>query len=304
MKPMNRYSRFIIYIFATLVFCLFYSPTAFASSSTRFFDLGVAKVNSGNYQEALINFTEAIEEKNNLRAAYSNRCLVYLQLEKYENAVSDCTKAINLSPNNTEAYLNRGLAYFRLGNYQASINDNNQVIILNPRDFRPRYNRGITYASLGKNQEAIKDYNFALSEIPSTNSISLGEIYNDRGLAFLESHDIQAAKQDFSLAIRLNQANYRPYFNRGCAIALSGDYKNAVRDFGQVILLNPNHAQAYLNRGVAYHRLGYQQAAIADLQMAAKHFEEQGQIIARGKALKIIKVVQQKILNNSVIALR
>lgn len=295
MKLMNRYYRFIVHVIAALVFCFCYSPTAVASSTNLVFDLGIANVHRRDYQEALINFTQAIAEKNNFAAAYGNRCLVYLQLEKYENAVSDCTEAINLSPKNAEAYLNRGLAYLRLGDYQAAISDNNQAITLNPRDFRPHYNRGIAYASLGKNQEAIKDYNFALSQIPSTNTISLGEIYNDRGLASLESHHIQTAKQDFSLAIRLNNSNHRAYFNRGCAIALEGDYKNAAHDFAQVILINPNNAQAYLNRGVAYHRLGYQQAAIEDLKIAAKYFEKEGNVITLSKTLNLINSVKQKI---------
>ncbi len=86
-----------------------------------FFNLGVEEAQSGKYEEALVDFTHAIEQDITWDGTYSNRCLVYLQLENYTKAIEDCTAALKLNPNNIEAYLNRGLAYYRMGNYPEAI---------------------------------------------------------------------------------------------------------------------------------------------------------------------------------------
>lgn len=186
-------SRFYQFIFSlSIAFALFHCLPSMAlaeswsSSITQsgvqdFFKWGVEKIQSGNYQGAIKDFTQAIQRQSNLTAAYSNRCLAYIQLGDYQAAIEDCTQAATLAPDNTEAYLNRGLAQYRLGNYQAAIQDNNQVIKLNPQEFQAYYNRGITRSVLGNHTEAIVDYNQALHQSSKFSSSLMAEIYNDRG---------------------------------------------------------------------------------------------------------------------------
>ena len=264
-------------------------------SIVDFWQLGVQQLQIGNYSEAIARFTQAIELKKDFAAAYSNRCLAYLQLQDYQNAIADCNQAIKLAPRNIEAYINRGTAYYREGDYPAAINDNNEVITNKPDDFRAYYNRGVATAALGDYENAILDYHRALSLIPQTESNFLADIYNDLGLARFHLTDFIAATRNFNFAIRLNPQDYRAYFNRGCTCGKNGDNVGAVRDFSTTVDLNPSNAQAYINRGIAYHNLGYEQAAISDLQIAATYFGQQGQQIAYQKTLNLIKIVQQQI---------
>ena len=269
----------------------------------EFLQIGVNNIQLGNYQQAIKYFTQAIESNSNYTVAYGNRCLAYLQLEEYHNAVADCTVALNFAPNNIEAYLNRGLAEYRLGNYPAAILDHNRVIKLKPHDFRAYYNRGIANAALGNHESAIQDYNLALTQTPDLSSFLVGDIYNDRGLVYLELQNLPAAFLDFSKAIRLNSTDDRAYFNRGCACVINQDNWGALHDFDRTIELNSNNAIAYINRGVAYHNLGYEQAAIKDLQTAAAHFISRGETIAYQRTVKLIETVQQEMASNTEIAL-
>ena len=305
---MNCCYRFAInFIVIVAINCFFIiSPVHSLPSShqvtiSEFLQMGVQNIQLGNYQQAIKNFTQAIELKSNSGAAYSNRCLAYLQLEEYHNAIADCTVALNFVPDNTEAYLNRGLAQYRLGNYQAAILDNNRAIQIKPHDFRAYYNRGIVNAALKNHQGAIQDYNLALTQTQLSSSL-LGDIYNDRGLVNFELQNLPAALLDFSKAIRLNSTDDRAYFNRGCACARNKDNWGALRDFSQVVKLNPNNAIAYVNRGVAYHNLGYEQAAIEDLQTAAAYFINNKETIAYQRTVKLIKTVQQQIATKVEIA--
>ncbi|MDM9384224.1 tetratricopeptide repeat protein [Chlorogloeopsis sp. ULAP01] len=297
-------------IIALTLTCFFLAPPAhsLATSFTQvaakdFFQLGVENMLHGNYDEAIQDFQQAIEEKKDFVAAYSNRCLANLKIEAYQNAIADCTQVINLAPNKADAYLNRGLAYYRQGNYQAAIADDEKAIVLKPYDFRAYYNRGVAQASLKNYQQAVADYNLALSQTPQLPNPLVADIYNDRGLARLQLTNLQAAMYDFNMAIRLNAADDRAFFNRGCACAKNEDYASAVRNFTEAIQLNSSDGHAYMNRGIAFHRLGYEQSALADLHKAAKYFGYQGQRLAYEKTLSLIKTVQQQIPSTVEIAL-
>ncbi|MDJ0735638.1 MAG: tetratricopeptide repeat protein [Nostocaceae cyanobacterium] len=308
---MNRCYRFMfaLAIAFALNFYLLPAPAHSLSTSSNqvtakeIFQMGVKTMQQGNYSQAITYFTQVIQQQRNFAGAYSNRCLAHLQLQDYQNAVTDCTAAIDFFPGNPEAYLNRGIAHYRLLEYAEAIADDNQVIALQPRDFRAYYNRGIASAALGNYQQAISDYNLALTQIPQKSNYLLGDIYNDRGLAYFELKDLSAAMLNFDMAIRLNSNNYRAYYNRGCACARNGNYFGAASNFTEVIRLNPSDGNALMNRGIAYHRLGYEQAAIADLQQAAEYFGVQGKRIAYERTLDLIKIVQREIPSHVEIAL-
>lgn len=286
----------IALIFSLLISQVSANPLEHSSpSASDILRLGAIQLQIGKYSEAVTRFTQAIELNKDFTAAYNNRCLAYLQLQDYQNAITDCNQAIKLVPYNIEAYINRGIAYYRQGDYPAAINDNNQVIGSKAHDFRAYYNRGVATAALGDNENAILDYYRALSLIPDTESYLRADIYNDLGLARFHLTDFNAATRNFTLAIRLNPQDYRGYFNRGCTCGKNGDNIGAVRDFSATVHFNPSNAQAYVNRGIAYHNLGYEQAAISDLKIAATYFGQQGQQIAYQKTLDLIKIVQWQI---------
>ncbi len=203
---------------------------------------------------------------------HSASCFAHLELADYQKAIADCTTAISLANNPTELLLNRSIAYYRQGNYQAAINDSDRIISLHKCDFRAYYNRALAYAGKKNYLKAVADLNLALVQFSNKSHSLLADIYTDRGLAQFQLANYQAAMQDFSLAIRLNPQDDRAYYNRGCTCFRHGDYYNAIGNFTASLQLNPNNTQAYANRGIARHQLGYEQAAIQDLQQAAQGF--------------------------------
>ena len=148
---MNHFFRifFSFSIVAALVILPFTAPAKAESlaivprSAMKWFNLGVEQIQHDQYEPALHDFTQAIELDSDFAEAYSNRCLVFIQLGDYAQATEDCSTALTLNPNNTEAYLNRGLAYHRLRNYSGAIAEYNQVIERSQDDLRAYYNRGL-----------------------------------------------------------------------------------------------------------------------------------------------------------------
>lgn len=268
------------------------------TSATEFFKLGTDETRSDQYEQAIADFTQVIKLDADFAAAYSNRCLVYIQLTDYAKAVDDCTAAVQRNPDNTEAYLNRGLAYYRLGEYQSAISEYTQVIERKSNDFRAYYNRGLARFELKDYTEAIADYNQALYKSHQHSDSLLADVYNDRGLAQLMLENVPEAITDFSLAINLDGANHRAFYNRACACHRNKDYTGAIRDFTLALQLDPNHAEAYINRGLIHHELGLQQAALSDLKTASKCFDKRGNQKAYRVTLALIEKIQQLLLSS------
>lgn len=114
-----------------------------------------------DYEKSQKELTAALEYKKSPEA-YFNRALTYEKQEKIQNAISDYTSAINENKRYTDAYFNRADLYQQLKDYSKAIKDYGKVIKINPKDDIAYYNRGLLYAETGKKSEAIEDFEEAI----------------------------------------------------------------------------------------------------------------------------------------------
>ena len=114
-----------------------------------YYNRGVAYDNLGQYQPAIMDYSQAIRLKPDYADAYYNRGTLYNEIGRYQQAIDDFNQAIRLKPNDAEAYHNRGFAYDRLDKPLQAIEEYNQAIRLKS-DYAAAYmNRGIDYFSQG-----------------------------------------------------------------------------------------------------------------------------------------------------------
>ena len=246
------------------------------NSASNIFERALDRLRHQDYQQALVEFTKVIDYQDNLvDAAYSNRCLVYLQLQNYSAAEADCVTAIEHNHDNIEAHLNLGLAYYLREEYNSAISEYRRVIQQNSHDYRAYYNLGLAHFALEDYQQAVKDYNSALKSSDSMTSQQKTLIYNDRALAYMMLGDYKLAIADTDQVIILEDRNYSAYFNRGCAHHRQGNYLAAIDDFTEVIQLKPDLTQAYVNRAMLHHRIGNENAALVDLEIALQQYQRQ-----------------------------
>ena len=79
-----------------------------AQSAISFYNQGIDKLRSRNYQGAIVDFSKAIELNPKFNEAYFNRGDMKVRLKDYQGAIDDFSKAIELDPQNAMAYFNRG----------------------------------------------------------------------------------------------------------------------------------------------------------------------------------------------------
>lgn len=100
-------------LFALLLVSLFVCPSAQAQKKAKVPDKaferlqqGLTYVNQKQYENALKEFTRAIEIHPQYATAYANRGLVYMQQKKYNKALDDLNKAVKLDPDNKMIHYN------------------------------------------------------------------------------------------------------------------------------------------------------------------------------------------------------
>jgi tetratricopeptide (TPR) repeat protein len=121
------------------------------------FERGSAYVQAGDYEDAVKDFTQAINSDPNYADAYYSRGRVLGSLGKHEQAIGDFTQALALNPKNASAYADRGAAYGYLGQHALAISDFTQAITLNPNLAGAYYNRAVGYFAEKKCSEARED---------------------------------------------------------------------------------------------------------------------------------------------------
>ena len=147
--------------------------------------------------------------------------------------------------------------------YNDAIAHYTEAIDLNPELTGAYNNRGVAYLNTMDFEAAIEDFNKAIDLTPDD-----ARFYNSRGVAYVGKGDFEAAIEDFNKAIDLTPDDVRFYNSRGVAYRSAGDFEAAIEDFNKAIDLDPDDAEVYTNRGEAWLHLEEWQKAKADLTTA------------------------------------
>ncbi len=91
--------------------------------SEEHFYSGVELQRQGRIEQAIVEYTKAIELNPELVEAYNNRAGAYLEKGQYDQVIADCNKVVELDIDLSMAYLMRGMAYTEQGKKAEAISD-------------------------------------------------------------------------------------------------------------------------------------------------------------------------------------
>jgi len=99
---------------------------------------GNAALQTGNYNEAIKYYTDAIALDSNNHVLYSNRSAAYAKSEKYQQALEDAEKTVSLKSDWGKGYSRKGSALAYLGRYDESIQAYEKGLQLDPNNTQLR----------------------------------------------------------------------------------------------------------------------------------------------------------------------
>jgi tetratricopeptide (TPR) repeat protein len=137
-----------------------------------------------------------------MASIYTNRAFAYVGKGLTDQAIADYTKAIELEPENAVAYAGRGIQYGNKGLYDQALADENKSIALQPNDARTYNNRGIIFMAKGYYGQTIADATKAIALDPGN---ALG--YALRGFANEKTGLRNKAIADYRAALKIDPSN-------------------------------------------------------------------------------------------------
>ena len=220
------------------------------------------ELGTGQYDQALWDYTHAIELRPKDPFRYYARALAYLELKKPLPAIADLTKAISLKPSYANFYLTRARAYVKAEKYDSA-----------RLDF-------VKYRRLEKPSGAILEemlpayvlsYHYDEAEAIAREALSKGSdgvaVHYWLGRSLLGNGELDQAVSHFSKAINRNESYAPAYRYRANAFKEMGELEACVEDYTRLVALQPD-ALFYNRRGLIYEELGNYEKALADYTQA------------------------------------
>ncbi|MGA8572680.1 MAG: tetratricopeptide repeat protein [Desulfobaccales bacterium] len=124
---------------------------------------GNEQFKAGNLDQAIADYTKALEIDPKLAWAYNNLGAIYVQKDDFDHAMAAYNKALEIDPKQAQFYNNRGGAYRELNHYDEAIADFKRALELNPSYANAYYNRAVAYYAKKDFDKAWADVNKAQS---------------------------------------------------------------------------------------------------------------------------------------------
>jgi tetratricopeptide (TPR) repeat protein len=177
-------------------------------------------------------------------AEHANKGVKLAQAGAYEEAIAEFTKAIQLSPKDAHIYDDRGWAYHKLNRFPEAIEDFSKAIEIAPKDYAGYSGRGVTLVAQNQNDAALVDLNKALELKPDD-----AQTLRFRAFAYKNMKQYDLAIQDYTAVLSKTDPNSGDqaklaaadlFAKRGYIYSLALQYENAINDYKEALRLNPN----------------------------------------------------------------
>lgn len=169
--------------------------TASQLSAQEYYERGLQKQKTGDYDGAIDDYSEAIRLNHLHIEAFNNRAAMFIHKDELDNAIVDLTQAIALNPLNGMFYHNRSIAHQLRRKLDDAIADSTLSIALDPQDADYYKRRGGLHRDKGDLAAAIDDYTMAIRLNPEDHIALL-----ERGIIYQDIGDIENAHADFRRA--------------------------------------------------------------------------------------------------------
>lgn len=235
---------------------------------------GVSYMQSGRYEEAIDDFTVAVDDPDQGQNARFNRAVSYMQLGRFDEAEADFNLLTDAGAAIEGLSLNRGITRMSQGKMAEAAEDFTASIDKEEHTADALVNRASCRIQMQQFVEAYDDYT---SYIALTGAKDTSMYY--RGIALLSMQKYEEAADDFT--VFLNDVipqmaagtevadlpawarNYRAAARMGAA-----KYEEAIADLTVNIEEGSLKAISYYNRSLCYQSLGKNDLAEEDLMMS------------------------------------
>jgi tetratricopeptide (TPR) repeat protein len=173
-------------------------------------------------------------------------------------------------------------AAFAKEDWDSVLNYTAIVLSADKRNIVALSQRGTAASALGDAKSAIKYYTKALDAAhkvrahagagaASIDEAALATLYFNRGVAYRNARNADAAIADFSMALELDPSDERSIVLRAVTLRTLKRYSEALADYETALKLNPSSGEAHYGRSRVLMRLSKDEERLAELRLAVKY---------------------------------
>ncbi len=128
----------------------------FGQFAEAYFNRENAHRKIGQLDQAISDYTKAIEFKPNYAEAYYNRGNAYAKKDLWDQAITEYSKAIEINENYVEAYTNRGSIYSMKHQFDQALLNFERAIEIDPQYAIAHFNKALVCEMVGRPWDAVK----------------------------------------------------------------------------------------------------------------------------------------------------
>ncbi|EAZ83035.1 tetratricopeptide repeat protein [Algoriphagus machipongonensis] len=166
---------------------------------------------SGQYEEAISEYTASLKySPNDVRNLY-NRGRAYEENGDFENAKNDFVKALELDPNNFQVLLSLANLHHKEKNYTNALLYASRAEEISGAPAMASFIKARALHQMGKSEEALNSYANAIKR-----DKEFGQAYYNRGLLKVAMGNIGSSCEDFQLARSLEYPGSQEALDKYC----------------------------------------------------------------------------------------
>jgi len=232
--------------------------------------LGMINTGTGNYDQAVQNFNDALKADPVNAEAYMGLARAHERNGDHQQAEETYLRSIRLKPDYWAGYNSLGAFYLRINKFKEAEKQFKSVIELTPDNYRGYMNLGTVYYFTEQLEDARKMYEFSLNlEKSFGTSSNLGTLY------FIEGRFNESARM-YETALEINDNYYLLWGNLASAYnwipeereKSKAAYKRAIELALDRMTVNPNDAEILSHLAGYYAMTGEGKIARNYLQQA------------------------------------
>ena len=242
------------------------------------FNAGVNKINGGDVQGAVKQFSTCLLIDPMRAQAYQNLAVAYIRLDSLDRAIGVYEKQLEVQPNHVETMHALARLYFQQKSFQKVVDLEKKVQAINANDADAVANLAMAYDYLGDKDKAIAEYKNALAKNPDDKDL----LFNLARLHFMNDNFDEAIGL-FQRVIKMNPDDYDSNVNVGTAYLQMADelrkqlvemdrkgekipqdqldkmksfFQSAIPYLEKAVEIKPAEANVWTNLGVAFVNAG------------------------------------------------
>ncbi|WP_342347804.1 tetratricopeptide repeat protein [uncultured Nitrospira sp.] len=231
-------------------------------------NLGLLRLQEGNYQEAIGHSRYALTRQPDLVAAHYNIGVALLAKGDESASVPSLEMALSLDPRFTSARLLLGVVWSRMGNWAQAASLWREALRQDPfaKDgVWLHYNLGVAMAAMGLVDEAAVEFDVVTGQRPEW-----APGWSQLGSTLMATRQWEKAVVALESAARLQPAWPHLHFAIGKAQAEEGMFSQAAAAFHRAVELEPRFVEAWFHLGVVLRAQNRTGEAVEPLRQAAE----------------------------------